>query len=744
MPVEQDKALHETVFQAIRDNHVDVVLKTIKQHPHILFTKVSEIRVAPFLVLTMFRSVMFYVLHQINTSSLLIYINSRFNTKRTLLYTASFYGRYELVRLFIDHGADRKDELDSMKVHALLGGEYSIWAHSAIFLSLKQLLFSNEDISRPRPILVCDSLSSSVKHALPVLAGRATFRVHVHFNEPVQNFTQDDFNLTACVIDHFVALRSDYFITDMSVMTPEEHNRTISLIIPDAIVMSLYTLKQLFNDCSSRLSRTKCAADKKRETLEDIWRAFNDWIDSRFDAGKGVHVATFATISWETCTNSRNQPKLRPVFILSDTYLKTYGLQQKKPIAPPMLASLEDINFTKIAIKFSKNLTKDLVFSGIRDMLQKIGEVSATGGAVSIAFNFGRLIAKNRCVSVIFDPLKFPRALEDQITRSMISSPPSVLGNLTDFDIPPEDTVNFNDVDDWRHFNKDRGEAFENGGPAFPTDGQEALPTHRSNPDNVISSDLTLEEELQMYDVKHSPLKENPVIESAFRRHIVNLAEEVDREAKYAFDQQLQQKRDIETVALENKMRRLCAEDLQRHLLSQMEQRRQLRIAEKQEHRNIDPSASSFYSESELERLGHNDKEYLLKSKQFLKDQLQEQMHQKEQERLNDRQRNLLDDKQFLRRLRGEMNALEQKQQMEREERRRVLTEAWNRDSVMKKLVEAKKKQRAVEQIHREGVAMSPAKTNYYPNLPQPATPPRQLREDDDYSVGFDIRSICE
>lgn len=50
--------------------------------------------------------------------------------------------------------------------------------------------------------------------------------------------------------------------------------------------MSLYTLKQLLNDCSTRMSRTVCAADKKRETLEHIWRAFNDWISSRFDVGK--------------------------------------------------------------------------------------------------------------------------------------------------------------------------------------------------------------------------------------------------------------------------------------------------------------------------------------------------------------------------------------------------------------------------------------------------------------------------
>lgn len=48
--------------------------------------------------------------------------------------------------------------------------------------------------------------------------------------------------------------------------------------------MSLYTLKHLLDDCSARLTRTKC--ERKRETLEEIWRAFNAWVDSRLSQGK--------------------------------------------------------------------------------------------------------------------------------------------------------------------------------------------------------------------------------------------------------------------------------------------------------------------------------------------------------------------------------------------------------------------------------------------------------------------------
>ncbi|GMF20316.1 unnamed protein product [Phytophthora fragariaefolia] len=369
---------------------------------------------------------------------------------------------------------------------------------------------------------------------------------------------------------------------------------------------------------------------------------------------------------------------------------------------------------------------------------------------MSIAFNFGRLIAKNRCVSVLFDPLKFPRALEDQITRSMISSPPSTLGNLEDFDISPEDVVDYN-------------EAFpppdKNGGAkraavsniAFPTDDQEALPTNRSDPENIIGADVSIEEELQMYDALLSPgsatsesSAKHRVMESAFKRHISKLANDVDLEAKYAFDLQLQQRRDLDTVALENKMRRMCAEDLQRFLRVQMKQRENALASEKHERRITDPKASTFFSDSELTRQGFDDHRYLNRAKEQLKQQLQDQISTKEQDRVNTKEKLLQDDQQFLRRIRNELDAIEKKQAHDREELRKTLTGSWNRDSGMKKIVEIRKKQKAAEQIHREGVAIALTTRDHFPMLPKPVTPrtPASIH-DDDYSVGFDIRSVC-
>jgi hypothetical protein len=58
-------------------------------------------------------------------------------------------------------------------------------------------------------------------------------------------------------------------------------------------IMSLYTLRHLLNDCSIRKTRTKASADKKREILEGVWRALNDWIESRYSIGKVLHCILF-------------------------------------------------------------------------------------------------------------------------------------------------------------------------------------------------------------------------------------------------------------------------------------------------------------------------------------------------------------------------------------------------------------------------------------------------------------------
>lgn len=484
---------------------------------------------------------------------------------------------------------------------------------------------------------------------------------------------------------------------------------------------------------------------------------------------QGVHIATFASIAWETCTNSHHEAKRRPLFALSDTFAKTYGLQHRKAPAPSstMLGPLEEINFTKIAIKFSRTLTKDVVFSGVRDLLQRIGELAGSGAQLSIAFNFGRLVAKNRVVAMVFDPVKVPRALlDDDVARSTLGSPlPSQLGHVSDFDIPPECVVDFA-TESHRWSDKEHAQVEP---VTVATESMGALLTSRSNPENVISAKvldaaLSLQEELEMLDLlPHSPSSSSSlpdhhhrngvVMESAFKRHVSSLADEVGLEAKYALEAQLQQRRDVDAIALETRTRRQNAVDMQRQLRVQMDHQRSARYSDKHEQKGIDPSASSFYCDSEQTRLGYEDASYRARTKQELKAQLLAQISGKEQERASDRQRSLQDDCVFLRRLRDEMDCIEQTQTRDRAEVRKTLTDSWRRDATIKKLVEAKKKHRAAEQQgHRSDLAVIAPSTGRASCLrPESLTPrfsrPRtggEASSDRDFSVGFDIRSVCE
>ncbi len=105
------------------------------------------------------------------------------------------------------------------------------------------------------------------------------------------------------------------------------------------------------------------------------------------------------------------------------------------------MTGIEDINFTKIAIKFSKNLSKDIVFCGIRDLIQKIGEIASTGASMSIEMSIGKIVAKHRAIHMLFDPKRFPRhkiPMVEHVETTMYmmptATPTSILSDLVEVD----------------------------------------------------------------------------------------------------------------------------------------------------------------------------------------------------------------------------------------------------------------------------------------------------------------------
>ena len=93
----------------------------------------------------------------------------------------------------------------------------------------------------------------------------------------------------------------------------------------------------------------------------------------------------------------------RPLFLLDDNFVKTNRIKRKRIHYPPQLTPIEEINFSLLAIKFSRSLTKDMIFSGIRDITRKIGDFIQRGYQLEIEFTFGILTAKENRVKFTFN-----------------------------------------------------------------------------------------------------------------------------------------------------------------------------------------------------------------------------------------------------------------------------------------------------------------------------------------------------
>merc|ERR1719272_2058844 len=66
------------------------------------------------------------------------------------------------------------------------------------------------------------------------------------------------------------------------------------------------------------------------------------------------------------------------------------------------LCPIEEFNFSKAAIKFSGQLTKDNAFTGWRLLVRQLSDVISQGKSVSVQFSFGKLVAKEREVHFVF------------------------------------------------------------------------------------------------------------------------------------------------------------------------------------------------------------------------------------------------------------------------------------------------------------------------------------------------------
>lgn len=166
--------------------------------------------------------------------------------------------------------------------------------------------------------------------------------------------------------------------------------------------MAAYTQQVLLEETGKLLEGKPGAAAH----LAEVWEATDRYVASCLEQKRGVILPNFCVLGWQV-TRLRDKSVHRPHFRLLDTFVRAHGIDTTKEVAPAReqeLMPTEEFNFSKAAIKFSSQLTKDHVFTGLRLLIQKAGEVIGQNRPTILEFSFGKLIAKERTVRFAFAP----------------------------------------------------------------------------------------------------------------------------------------------------------------------------------------------------------------------------------------------------------------------------------------------------------------------------------------------------
>ena len=120
-------------------------------------------------------------------------------------------------------------------------------------------------------------------------------------------------------------------------------------------------------------------------------------------AGRGAHVLQFSCFAWSGASGTKSKP--RPIFILDSVMTREFGAKPwRKPLKHANVSKVQEMNFTELAIRWSTILTKDLVFTGLRDLLARLRAVIKAGHKCKVRFGCGKLLVKEGKVAFAFDP----------------------------------------------------------------------------------------------------------------------------------------------------------------------------------------------------------------------------------------------------------------------------------------------------------------------------------------------------
>lgn len=149
----------------------------------------------------------------------------------------------------------------------------------------------------------------------------------------------------------------------------------------------MYNLAKLLDDVAQKRGRllAKDGPTSGPPEYAEVWSAFTSYIKACMAEKRGLHMPLFCKIGWRVDRRSKGSASVRPFFQLTDQFCRAYlsaeavKKHQQQMVPEKDVCQLEEFNFSKAAIKYSQQLTKDQVFTGLRAIIQRLGELVAEG-----------------------------------------------------------------------------------------------------------------------------------------------------------------------------------------------------------------------------------------------------------------------------------------------------------------------------------------------------------------------------
>lgn len=189
----------------------------------------------------------------------------------------------------------------------------------------------------------------------------------------------------------------------------------------------LFSLDDVISEVLADKARVNSVArgqtvENKETIYRESWGALNAWIETKIAKKKGAEVPMLGSFTWELKHQGDGRVMSRPIFLMSDSFVKDHGVKRQRIHKSPDIVKAEEINYSKLAIKYSKSLSKDMVFSGTRDIIKKIGDFVDRSYEFEVEFSFGILKSKEKKVKFEFNQSRLAAILPENMRIGVLSN----------------------------------------------------------------------------------------------------------------------------------------------------------------------------------------------------------------------------------------------------------------------------------------------------------------------------------